>query len=469
MRRILFFSHFPTYAGLDGGNKILLVTAKGLSSDKYEKLVITPGQGALSNELRAAGIREQTSYYDCGRFNGMVFSILQNYEFEEACRHIEDSLRNEELFRFICEWKPDIVYANTTMAINGAILGKMAGAKVIWHIHDIVTNYLGEQDRMNLGRLINHYADKVVYVSKAVGDSLPDLCGKEKCELIYIGVDNPRIGKKQFSKKRYKARSRLGIAPSQPVAVFLGQITPVKGVDHFVIAAHNILKQLPNARFLIIGDPKRDAGYTRTLKETILHLRRMKEITFYGYCSDLTQVLPAADCLVVPSRFQDPLPAVLIEANLYHVPVAAYRCGGIPEAVIHGENGYLVTQNDIQSLAGAMYRIMKDPGSKRKMGRFGYRRAVSKFSYYRYIKNMEDIFDETADGKTGSRLRDGQLARGNDSVLWYIHRGQRHHISPNMLPFIGLHADDIMDASGQGVERIPEGNNFDTMIKGVVP
>ena len=73
MRRVLFFSHYPTYNGLDGGNKILLVTARGLSSEKYEKLVITPAQGALSKELKTAEIEEFTSYYDCGHFNRMVF------------------------------------------------------------------------------------------------------------------------------------------------------------------------------------------------------------------------------------------------------------------------------------------------------------------------------------------------------------------------------------------------------------
>lgn len=35
MLNVLFFSHYPTYSGMDGGNNILLVTAKGLSSNKY--------------------------------------------------------------------------------------------------------------------------------------------------------------------------------------------------------------------------------------------------------------------------------------------------------------------------------------------------------------------------------------------------------------------------------------------------
>lgn len=78
MLNVLFFSHYPTYSGMDGGNNILLVTAKGLSSNKYKKIVISPGRGALSEHLGRAGIEERIFEYDCGQFNGKVLDALKN-------------------------------------------------------------------------------------------------------------------------------------------------------------------------------------------------------------------------------------------------------------------------------------------------------------------------------------------------------------------------------------------------------
>lgn len=84
-------------------------------------------------------------------------------------------------------------------------------------------------------------------------------------------------------------------------------------------------------------------------------------------------------CRTAPDGGMDNLPTVIMEAMAASVPVVATRLGGIPEMVVHGETGYLITEGDYETLAFAMKTLLQDPVTAEKMGKRGRVIAQKRF------------------------------------------------------------------------------------------
>lgn|GEM_PF-4337245 len=461
MARILFFSHYSTHAGLDGANRMLMVTAAGLPNEKYKKVFVSPHPGVISEHLKNLKITEKIIPYDCNQLSQSIFRAFNKNKDMDPYKKIEKALSKHPLYHFFHAWKPDIVYANTILSIPAAILGKMVGAKVLLHVHEIVSNNLKKEDRAIFFNLVNRYADKIIVISRAVMKSMGKPGRSKRCELVYNGVEFHGYKKAEIRRKGKEIRKRLRLEEERPVAAYLGSIAPHKGVDMFIRMADLILKKDPSFRFLIIGDVKREPSYTRALKRLVRILGRDEEIKFTGYCHQLSDLLPAIDCLVVPSAFKEPFGLVHVEANLFFKPVVAFDTGGIAEAVIHGKNGLLVQSGDIESLAFSVYAVCKGLGLKEKMGNYGYRRAVTRFGLPRYVKNMNEILEELLAGSYNpSQRRDGRIIKGRGPEVYIIQDGRKRHIKDEkVLERLGIDWSDVETVSDEILHSIPTGES----------
>jgi glycosyltransferase involved in cell wall biosynthesis len=83
--------------------------------------------------------------------------------------------------------------------------------------------------------------------------------------------------------------------------------------------------------------------------------------------ADVPRALASLDILVVPSIWPENSPLVIHEAFLAGVPVVASRIGGISELVTDGVNGLLFPAGDAAGLAGALGRIVHEPGLLRTL------------------------------------------------------------------------------------------------------
>jgi glycosyltransferase involved in cell wall biosynthesis len=94
-------------------------------------------------------------------------------------------------------------------------------------------------------------------------------------------------------------------------------------------------------------------------------------IRYIGYRKDVENVYHTADIVVVPSRWQEPLGLINLEAGACRKPVVATRVGGIPEVIEDGMNGYLVESGDVETLAARVTALIADPALRQKMGEEG--------------------------------------------------------------------------------------------------
>ena len=165
-----------------------------------------------------------------------------------------------------------------------------------------------------------------------------------------------------------RIREELDLSPDDVVISFVGQIRDIKGIDVFIRMAHAI--SAPSAKFLIVGecrDPDRFPG-SYTEKRLRSEMGNDTRIKYVGYRSDVENVYRASDIVVMPSRGGEPFGLVTIEAGASHRPVVATRDGGMPEVIVHGENGFLIERDDLAALVNCTTLLIDNRELRQRMG-----------------------------------------------------------------------------------------------------
>lgn len=177
-----------------------------------------------------------------------------------------------------------------------------------------------------------------------------------------------------------------------PVFLFIGRLLRDKGVGEFAEAARLVRRDLPDARFQLLG-PIDQANRT-AIKETQLEAWAREGIVEYlGITDDVRPYIAAATAVVLPS-YREGLPRSLLEAGAMERPLIGADVPGCRAVVEDGANGYLCKVRDPASLASAMKRLAELPREQRlAMGREA-RLSVQRFSEEFVIKAYLDVLAE---------------------------------------------------------------------------
>ena len=171
--------------------------------------------------------------------------------------------------------------------------------------------------------------------------------GREKLHVIHNGVDLEHFHPRLRGTLREPARAELGVRPRDTLFLFVGNGFARKGLGAAIdaLAAANE----PAFRLAVVG---RDRQHQRFAE----HARRAgvgERVHFLGARIDVRPFYAAADCLILPSRY-DPFPNTAIEALAMGLPViVSSRCGAA-EVVTPGESGWVCEPDDVAGIARLM-------------------------------------------------------------------------------------------------------------------
>lgn len=208
--------------------------------------------------------------------------------------------------------------------------------------------------------LIIRRADRVVAVSAARRAQLERTgCTPGRVVTIHNAVEMPGGAPADAA----SVRRELGLPMDQPVVAVVGRLSPEKGQVYFVEAMAEIVRSVPGARGLIVGDGP-DEG---RLRARVAALGLQGVIHFTGYRRDMPRIYPAIDLLVLPSRSEG-LPNAVLEAMSHGRPVIATRVGGLPEVIEDGVTGVLVPPGDPHALSQAVVTLLHAPARQTSMG-----------------------------------------------------------------------------------------------------
>jgi glycosyltransferase involved in cell wall biosynthesis len=184
---------------------------------------------------------------------------------------------------------------------------------------------------------------------------------------------------------RVEARRSLGLPAQRPVVVAVGSLFPIK--DHASLL--RAVRRLEATHVAIAGGGPEETALRGLIRELGLEDRAH----LLGVRSDVPAVLRCADVFVQPS-LSEGLPLAVLEAMAAARPVVATRVGGVPEAVIDGETGYVVDPGDPELLAEAIGKVLARSDRGEALGRAGWERARRHFSVAGMTDRYIDVYLE---------------------------------------------------------------------------
>jgi len=212
-----------------------------------------------------------------------------------------------------------------------------------WSYGNAAIDLLGKLFVLTLSRLAFRTADIVIGLTDNLDDHLPNLVDESKIRIIPNGIDTHHFA---------PTRDRND-TPSSPVELlFVGRLSPVKGVEHLLEALQMLRAKSLDVRLTIAGDGEARDKYA----ERAARLGVDDTITWTGWVDDVQPYYDAADVLVLPS-ISEGQPSVPLEAQACGVPVVATRVGGVPTLVAAGR---IVPPRDPEAISDAVREIVEE-------------------------------------------------------------------------------------------------------------
>ena len=164
------------------------------------------------------------------------------------------------------------------------------------------------------------------------------------------------------TEQRASIRAAIGAPEERLLGLFVGRLVPVKNLA-CLIRALALLEPARRPWVALVGDgPLRE-----TLHQLALECDVASDVHFLGERPDATQLMQAADFLVLPSHFEG-LSNALLEAMAAYCAVIASAVGGSAELIEDGRTGLLFPSGDSRALAAAIARI-SDPALRAALAR----------------------------------------------------------------------------------------------------
>ncbi|PYU98548.1 MAG: hypothetical protein DMG26_18390 [Acidobacteria bacterium] len=202
--------------------------------------------------------------------------------------------------------------------------------------------------------------------------------------------------------------------PSQPGLILtvarLAASEPGKGVDTVIRALPQVLRVVPRASYVVVGDGDDRPRLQRLAEGTGVH----QSVHFVGHQSEaeLKSYYRKAEVFVMPSC-QEGFGIVFLEAMAFGKPVIGAASGGIPDIVIDGATGYLVNYGDVDTLAARLIRLLADPDLRQKMGVAARQRIKENYTFDHFRRHLRQLF-ESHDASHRAHQPWGRSVRGED-------------------------------------------------------
>jgi len=357
----MFSIHVDTAKTWRGGQRQVLLTVLGLRERGHRTVLVANPEGELAGRASEG--------HDLIRL---------------APRAEVDLHAGWKLSRIIKDLKPDIVHAHDPHAVALASLalsfltsekcpGLVASRRVAFHLKGHA-----------FSRWKYHQVDCFVAASHAIRQMLTgDGIDPDRVVTVYEGIDLHRVQ----AEPPANIHAEFWLPKQAPIVGAVAALTQEKGHKHLIEAAALVVREVPDARFVILGEGELRPALERQIKE----LRLDKHVVLPGFRADILSFIKSFDLFVMSSLFEG-LGTSLLDAMALSKATVASDTGGIPEVVSHGETGLLVPPRDARGLAAAIAMLLKDPERRERMGRAGLDRVTRLFSADQMVEKTLDVY-----------------------------------------------------------------------------
>lgn len=375
--------HIITKLELGGAQQNTLYTVEHLDRSRFS-VALWSGEGGILDE-------------DAGKIPELDFTLVP--ELVREVRPERDFMAYNQLLTMLRDEAriakaPVIVHTHSSKAgVLGRLAAWRAGVPAIVHtFHGFGFNdfqaWPVRRAYIMAERLAGRVTRQFIAVSRANLDTAVALgiARPSRIRVIRSGIKTAEFAPRQFDRKAKKRE--LGLDPERPLALMAACFKPQKSPFDFVRAAALVAREVPEAQFAAAGDGELRPEMERAVQEAGLRDR----FKLLGWRRDVPELLWSADVLVLTSLWEG-LPRVYPQAMAAGLPIVGTRVDGAAEAVIDGENGYLLAPRDVAGIAERIVELLKNPRRAKAMGEAG-RKLLPEFDIDLMVRQQEELYGE---------------------------------------------------------------------------
>ena len=291
----------------------------------------------------------------------------------------------------------DCILLENNMQIYKAIKDeiKKHSKKFVFHLHNEI---LGSDRPSYLCKEIIEEAYAILSVSNYLKERMNSVMYSEKNKVFYNCVNLETFNPQNINYKKVSDwKQKLEINERDFSFLFTGRITDDKGILELVKAFGRVLDNDKNVKLIIVGNSwfgkKRKNKFEKRLEKLVKKIG--EKVVFTGYIehNDIPQILSIADCVVIPSKWEEPFGVVGIEAMAMQKKIIATNSGGLKEQL--DENTAIMVNKDEnmeKNLERAMNEIKDNNEYAENLAKNAYEKVHNvkdfnnKFYYQNFIK-----------------------------------------------------------------------------------
>jgi glycosyltransferase involved in cell wall biosynthesis len=234
--------------------------------------------------------------------------------------------------------------------------------------------------RWKYGQVDCFIANSGAIRDRLVADGIP----RTKTTVVNEGVDVDRIARLAPT----NVHAELFLPTHAPIVGNVAALVPHKGHRHLIDAAALVVREIPDVRFVIVGD----GALRASLEQHIRHAHLERHVFLAGFRVDALEMTRGFD-LFAMSSVSEGMCTALVDAMAASKAAVATAAGGIPEVMADGETGFLVPPRDHHAMADRLVTLLRDDGLRAKMGAAAFARARGRFTVERMVEGTVTAYD----------------------------------------------------------------------------
>jgi L-malate glycosyltransferase len=363
----MFSIHIDTARSWRGGQNQVLLTVLGLRALGHRTMLVAHAAGELRQRAQEG-------------LELMPIAPKTEMDLSAAWR----------LSRVVRQLRPDVVHAHDP---HGVAMGALALSMVSGTVKPALVASRRVDFHLK-GNALSRWKYRQVECFICASDAIrqmviADGVPADRTVTVHEGIDVERVAAAPAA----NLHADFWLPHHAPLVGNVAALVPHKGQRHLIDAASLVVRQVPDARFVIAGEGELHESLERHIRE----LRLDKHVFLAGFRPDVLSLHKAFD-LFVMSSVTEGLGTSLLDAMACAKPIVATNVGGIPEVVDDGRTGLLVPPRRQEEMAEAIVALLNDEPRRRAMGAAGLARVRERFTADRMVAETLRVYQSVLKG-----------------------------------------------------------------------
>ncbi len=361
------------------------------------EILATGTNGGAQEHVFGLMSRMDTTHYEASVVSlsgGSAVRKLERHGFDvTVIDEPDDAAAVRALSAHLALVRPDVIHTHMYRAdivgTRAVVALREAGRRAPYIVSTVHSSRIRSHEDRELLRQLTPEMDQLIAVSRSIEQKIADEHRTgAPVRLIYNGVDLERY---DHQGPCCTLRDEYGMEPGSLIVGVVARLEPEKGHQTLIEAWPDVLREVPEAYLLIVGEGSR----RDVLEQLAASSRVAHRVVFTGRRDDIPAVTAALDVAVLPS-WREAQGLSILEAMALSRPVVASDVGGIPEMIEDGVTGLLVEHDNPVALAAAIVKLLTDHAYADTLARAGHDLVHDRFCIELMVKAVEEIYDEGA-------------------------------------------------------------------------